>query len=1358
MQGSKVLGVVAPLLRIGLAASVLSSAPAEGADLLGPWRQVPRAEPDAAPPRDLLSIADSGLDWREARRIVELGGGRIVHVFPPDLLVGNVPEAARDLFARPLRDAAGQPKWSAERITLVRSPDELEARTRSLASSQALDVAREFLRCPQGYQSGVPLPLDLATELPMGGFETPPLEAPEPSPQEKGGVVPDALGTSFYDTSEFAAGDVGVGILLPESNGTDGYNDENWTAGEVSMVVATRVVAAMDLFAASVPHARLTFVYRTESFGPGVPGTVDCNYEARRYPNFDSNVLMDLLGKLGYQYPASDTAFNRLTNWVNDVRSDFGTDWAFGCIIPDGSATGVVGDRASAYRGGPALWMMSLWGPQVIHHETGHIFGALDEYHPDAAQSATNMAGYTREVDANTQYNNGVGFFGGAGEAEDALMISNVPTPSLWTRGMWGTFDLDRDGVAEPQDTNPAITSFPFPSGGCPYTFTGTAQVSPLRVEPGATTTADISINKITGVEWRMNGFAWQEATPVDGAFDSPTEGFTFTTPALRYAGYQFEVRARDDSGNVTQRPARWDIACSAPSFLNMAPVAAMAVTPRLGSLASPFLFDATGTLDPEEGASGLTYRWDFDDDGSYDTGFSATPTASHTYSTAGLKTARLEARDRQGMSTSRTIGLSVAAANVPPTPSLVVTQKGILPATTPILFDFSAAGSTDDQDAASALEVRWDFEDDGTWDTAFSTTKTASHDYAVGYPRAPAYEHGVAYLSGTINVPQTRAQSFVAETSSIAKVEVFLHVATRVAGGIVTLSIRSDLDGPDLTSVTKNQGSFPQLNWSTWDVPDIAVTPGSTYYIVLADDDGDLMWRMWYPGEYANGQDYVWTGTAWNSAGYDMNFRVIGGELAPTPLTKSGFWRVRAEVRDSSGATAQVVRDLSAIAYDSPPSVTAYANSTTGTTATTYSLFAVGTDPDQSTSWDGFRFYRWDDDDDGNYETFYGTSLRTINFARSGIYPAKVEVRDRFHLTATSVATLTVAPTLVSITVYDRTSFSQATTDERTVLVSLNAIGMPEQMLISGDPCFSDATWKPFAPWGEVLLSPGAGPKTVYVKTRSGVGNESGVALASITYAPPSLTLMANKASSDVDLSWNDGGAYEYTVRKSAMPSFASPAELQTSPLPGLSTADAGVVPDGQNWYYSVDTDPSGGATPGNCPYRLYIALLNGASNPSAFEINAQVPLPAQGWSVISGGAQIFDLSTNGALIGDTPYGNYQVQYDTGVAIEANAFYDLDLKLGFLAGLGGGTANWTLEFGTLSGSTFTVLDTVSGSTAFLGNLGLGVTSGWIHRSPATGAVVSGDRIAIRFAQTGSTGAGTSDYFGIDEVSLYVRK
>jgi hypothetical protein len=73
-------------------------------------------------------------------------------------------------------------------------------------------------------------------------------------------------------------------------------------------------------------------------------------------------------------------------------------------------------------------------------------------------------------------------------------------------------------------------------------------------------------------------------------------------------------------------------------------------------------------------------------------------------------------------------INLSVVASeNHEPSASIE-----IIPAVGDILteFAFDASGSSDLEDSIDALEVRWDFDGDGEWDTEWSTVKTAEHQY----------------------------------------------------------------------------------------------------------------------------------------------------------------------------------------------------------------------------------------------------------------------------------------------------------------------------------------------------------------------------------------------------------------------------------------------------------------------------------------------------------------------------------------------------------------------------------------------------------------------------------------------------
>ncbi|MFC1849468.1 hypothetical protein ACFL27_04580 [candidate division CSSED10-310 bacterium] len=1056
----------------------------------------------------VVIIEQSGLDWKEARHIIEQYGGKLLHILPPHALIGEIPDGAVYALTHPEADRSGKLLWDGESVVILKEHSEAVA---YLGPKPIEDIQREFRSLEAVVAARFLMPETLKSDLeaglvreeidgslsivPISEWEEPPLD-----PVELDLTMDRGIGNTWNNTGDFLAGDIAIGVCRPESNGGDGSNAENWTAQEVTDTY-NELVASMNRLAIDAANGQLTFVYRTEHAGAGVTGTVDCYYEAINYSNWTSAVVLNMLGNLGY---SQANYYSRLLEWANDLRSDLGTDWAYGFIIVDESATG--GGRASAYYNGPAVWIFSTNNYKVYHHESGHSWGARDEYHPDAAQSPTSLAGYTQDVNANSQYNDGTGFYSGAGEGIMALMINNIDYISPWTRGQWGTWDLDGDGIYEPEDTFPTVT-LNAPTGTEQLTFTGTATATALKLETGANATTDITINRIVNVEWRMNGGPWQDATATDGTFDSSSENYTFTTPNLANGGVVVEVRAQNNFGNTSMLYDRRDQIITGSGTSNASPLVGLTVTPTLGSTTTTFSFSACTSTDPEDGTIGLNFRWDYTNDGGYDTSWSPTCTTTQSYGSPGAKTAKVQVQDQNGNTAVRTVNFTVAASNVSPTATFNV-DKGMEFASTPVTFNFDASAVSDGEDATSALQVRWDFQDDGTWDTSYSTTKTASNDYAQGYVINPSNESLNTYFYGGNNV-EGLAQSFVAQTNLIGKAELILWNNNDVTpGGNITVGIRTTLTGAWLTSITVNQSTITDYVWTLFDFPDLAVTIGNTYYLVLLGSDGDMMWAGHNSSNpYPNGSHWYSSdfGANWtNNTSYDHTFRIYDGNLTTVPLTKSKIWRVRMEVLDTNGNTSQAVRDVVGCSYNTKPTVSVGSAPTAGTIATTYNLTATGADANSATSWDGMVHYRFDKDNDGNFENqFSATNTYAATFTRSGLYSATVEVRDRYHATARATVDLYVAPTLTSSTLSDKSDGSTTDTDERDIFVQLSTGGQPQEVLLSEDAGFSGATWQTFTPKVTFTLSASGGLKTVYSKTRSGVGNETGYVSQTITYTP---------------------------------------------------------------------------------------------------------------------------------------------------------------------------------------------------------------------------------------------------------------
>ena len=159
----------------------------------------------------------------------------------------------------------------------------------------------------------------------------------------------------------------------------------------------------------------------------------------------------------------------------------------------------------------------------------------------------------------------------------------------------------------------------------------------------------------------------------------------------------------------------------------NTAPTASFTMTPTSGTTDTVFHFDASGSSDAEDTVSVLEVRWDWENDGTWDTSWSATKTAEHQYGAEGTEIVKLEVKDTGGLADDTTRVLTVSLPNTAPTASFTVSPES---GTTETNFQFDASGSFDAEDAASALEVRWDWENDGVWDVDWTMTKTASHMY----------------------------------------------------------------------------------------------------------------------------------------------------------------------------------------------------------------------------------------------------------------------------------------------------------------------------------------------------------------------------------------------------------------------------------------------------------------------------------------------------------------------------------------------------------------------------------------------------------------------------------------------------
>ncbi len=95
------------------------------------------------------------------------------------------------------------------------------------------------------------------------------------------------------------------------------------------------------------------------------------------------------------------------------------------------------------------------------------------------------------------------------------------------------------------------------------------------------------------------------------------------------------------------------------------APRALFSVDPKTGNRLTEYVFNATFTKDDEDSLNLLQFRWDWEGDDRWDTGFSVVSVAKHSYYETGFYQPLLEVRDPSGLLSRYQTNLDVTQTNL---------------------------------------------------------------------------------------------------------------------------------------------------------------------------------------------------------------------------------------------------------------------------------------------------------------------------------------------------------------------------------------------------------------------------------------------------------------------------------------------------------------------------------------------------------------------------------------------------------------------------------------------------------------------------------------------------------------------
>ncbi len=201
---------------------------------------------------------------------------------------------------------------------------------------------------------------------------------------------------------------------------------------------------------------------------------------------------------------------------------------------------------------------------------------------------------------------------------------------------------------------------------------------------------------------------------------------YTWVTNNESLGNHTLKTTSYDNDGGSTSDEVSFEITQGTSD--NTPPTALFTIAPSTGTTSTTFAFDASGSNDNEEPTSSLQVRWDFEGNGIWDTDWNNEKTINHQYSNEGTYAAKMEVKDTEGLTNETTVDVIVVNPNTPPTALFTVSPDS---GTTNTNFSFDANSCSDNETPTSELQVRWDFDDDGAWDTDWNTEKTQYHQYS---------------------------------------------------------------------------------------------------------------------------------------------------------------------------------------------------------------------------------------------------------------------------------------------------------------------------------------------------------------------------------------------------------------------------------------------------------------------------------------------------------------------------------------------------------------------------------------------------------------------------------------------------
>lgn len=487
---------------------------------------------------------------------VRKSGGEVLQAYPPNAFVATV-NSSVELALRKHRAVAVVERGVTNPAALagLGGQAQLGARIWNTAFRGVTDPT-------------IPPPSGSAPERQGPDAFIPPVEAPA-----AGGIV--ALAPTSSQTSEFMAGTIVYSVVFVESSGGSGYcspadpQTENWDSTRRNQVL-TEIAAGLSFWTSRANRpSPLTFVLDDRGVQP-----TSCE-PINRSTEDEGKWIADVLKAMGRSSATPSNYYSEARAYAASRRTALGADWAYLIFVVDSlnDSDGQFSDGyfAYAYLNGPFMVMTydnDGWGISrmdlVTAHETGHIFGALDEY-ASSQCSTSDSWGYLNV--SNASCNNGgiTSDYSIMGEASEQQNPS--VDVSISARGAIGwrnpaqenghtVVDVVRTATASltpysPDPTTDSTPTYSASAGNTPFPPEGPRWYRGYNYGWAS----PVTVSKVAAAKWNLDGGAYTGAgvVPSDGAFDEEGDPYTFTPQSPVPNGtHTFGTRSINNFGHTS--------------------------------------------------------------------------------------------------------------------------------------------------------------------------------------------------------------------------------------------------------------------------------------------------------------------------------------------------------------------------------------------------------------------------------------------------------------------------------------------------------------------------------------------------------------------------------------------------------------------------------------------------------------------------------------------------------------------------------------------------------------------------------------------------------------------------------------